>query len=103
MFQCLERKQTQTLPTLENLLTMFQFLTMKEKRPLRTFEDWLKGIKHVKDPLELTDFLFSDWSSFTDKVLLRKKVKRKIIPIKLMIFSPGHNTKIGLIERISGG
>lgn len=36
-------------------------------------------------------------------MLLRQKVKRKIIPMMLMIFSPGHNMKIDLIERISGG
>lgn len=68
MFQCLRRKQTQTLSTLEDLLTMFRCPTKNDKRPLRTFEGWLKGIKHIKDPLELTSFLFSDWSSSTDKV-----------------------------------
>ncbi|OJJ81596.1 uncharacterized protein ASPGLDRAFT_1497696 [Aspergillus glaucus CBS 516.65] len=87
MFQCLERKQTQTLPTLEDLLAMFEFLT-KEKRPLRTLEDWLKGIKQVKDPLELTNFLFLNWPSFTDKVKvlisLPKTAIRNDVGMKLL-------------------
>ena len=35
-------------------------------------------------------------------MLLRKIVKRKVIPINLMIFFPDHNTRTGLMERISG-
>ena len=64
------------------MLKYFAKKRTQEPQQLLTLEDWFKGIGKIKDPLELTNVLLSDWP-FGDKARILGLLPKKAIGNKV--------------------